>query len=492
LTGSCRSRVSLADVAVQRAHDMKHAVRHRNMSRWRSLGLAGAIGAESCFDRRYIVAIGGGICCGSVQDLLPSAEPNQEQSLDVGKRLEAGSLPAIPGTTVQSYTRRRHQIKPRAVPLVPRNAVQHDMKSPDEVLDVAKRTRGERRQRLRIRRFAFASVFSIMFVVVLAAFYTQDKIDRTTLIQAGGLVFAFIVVFFWLFRSGLNLRLSDPSLTGWQFLAAVATMLYVVYRAPETRLVFTAFFFVALMFGMLRRGSKRVAVLGSVTVILFVILVGLRYATNRDDEMLRLDVLQCVVITVTFPWMLFLADHIHRIQQGLTDVRVKLEDIEEKARRDELTGVYNRRALVAAMHDSKRQADATGEAFSICVIDIDLFKRYNDEFDHLTGDQVLRTFAQGVQAGLRATDFFGRYGGEEFVQILPQTILAGAMVDAERLRQRIGALKLPVPVESAVGQLTVSIGVAQYAPGETIEQTFERADRALYKAKQLGRDRVQC
>ena len=66
------------------------------------------------------------------------------------------------------------------------------------------------------------------------------------------------------------------------------------------------------------------------------------------------------------------------------------------------------------------------------------------------------------------------------------------MVDAERLRQRIGALKLPVPVESAVGQLTVSIGVAQYAPGETIEQTFARADRALYKAKQLGRDRVQC
>ena len=127
----------------------------------------------------------------------------------------------------------------------------------------------ERRQRLRIRRFAFASVFSILFVVVLAVFYTQDKVDRATLIHAGVLVFAFIVVFFCLFRTGLNLRFSDPSLTGWQFLAAVATMLYVVYRAPETRLAFTAFFFVALMFGMLRRDSKRVAVLGSVSVVLF-------------------------------------------------------------------------------------------------------------------------------------------------------------------------------------------------------------------------------
>jgi len=142
------------------------------------------------------------------------------------------------------------------------------------------------------------------------------------------------------------------------------------------------------------------------------------------------------------------------------------------------------------MHDSKQRADATGEPLSICVIDIDLFKRYNDEFDHLTGDQVLRTFAQAVQDGLRTTDFFGRYGGEEFVQILPQTMLPGAMADAERLRERISTLKLPV--SRSVGPLTVSIGVAQYAPKETIEQTFARADRALYKAKRLGRDRVEC
>jgi diguanylate cyclase len=369
------------------------------------------------------------------------------------------------------------------------DAVQDSAKGSSEVLDVTQVTRGQR-QRLRIRRFTFASMFSILFVVVLMAFYTQDKIDRATLTEASVLVFVFIVAFFCLFRTGLNLRFSDPSLTGWQFLAAVVTMLYVVYRAPETRLAFTAFFFVALMFGMLRRNSKRVAVLGSGSVVLFGLLAGLRYTTNRDDEMLRLDMLQCLVMAVTFPWILLLAGHMHRIQQGLTDVRVKLEDIEEKARRDELTGAYNRRALIAAMHDSKQRADVTGEPLSICVIDIDLFKRYNDEFDHLTGDQVLRTFAQAVQDGLRTTDFFGRYGGEEFVQILPQTLLAGAMADAERLRQQISTLKLPV--SGSAGQLTVSIGVAQYIPSETIEQTFARADRALYKAKRLGRDRVEC
>ena len=350
----------------------------------------------------------------------------------------------------------------------------------------------ERRQRLRIRRFAFASVFSIVFVIVLAVFHVYGKIDRSTLTHAGLFVFTFIVVFFCLFRTGLNLQSSDPSLTVWQFLAALATMLYVVYRAPETRLAFPAFFFVALMFGMLRRDSRTVAALGAVSLALFAILAGVRYMTQGDDEVLRLDILQCLVIAVTFPWMVFLGGHVHRIRQGLTDVRLKLEDIEEKARRDDLTGVYNRRALVAAMHDSKQRADATGEPLSICVIDLDLFKRYNDAFDHLTGDRVLRAFAAAVQAGLRNTDVFGRYGGEEFVQILPQTDLAGAMADAQRLRRRISAMELELPITRSVGPLTVSIGVAQYIPHETIDMAFARADQALYRAKQLGRDRVEC
>jgi diguanylate cyclase (GGDEF)-like protein len=97
-----------------------------------------------------------------------------------------------------------------------------------------------------------------------------------------------------------------------------------------------------------------------------------------------------------------------------------------------------------------------------------------------------------VQAGLRNTDVFGRYGGEEFVQILPQTDLAGAMADAQRLRRRISAMELELPITRSVGPLTVSIGVAQYIPHETIDMAFARADQALYRAKQLGRDRVEC
>jgi diguanylate cyclase (GGDEF)-like protein len=222
----------------------------------------------------------------------------------------------------------------------------------------------------------------------------------------------------------------------------------------------------------------------------FALVIWLRYAGLRDEEALRSDVLQFGVLLVTTPWFVLIGEHVKRLRRGLTEASIKLEGIEESARRDDLTGLYNRRALIVAMEEAKRWADAAREPLSICVIDLDRFKRYNDEFDHLTGDQVLRTFAQAVQGGLRATDVFGRYGGEEFVQVLRQTALAGAMADAERLRKRIS--ELDIPVARATGRLTVSIGVAQYKPGEAIIETFARADEALFRAKQRGRNREEC
>jgi diguanylate cyclase len=244
------------------------------------------------------------------------------------------------------------------------------------------------------------------------------------------------------------------------------------------------------MFGMLRCSGTKLAVLGLVSLAALAIVIWRRYSDNHDGEMLRLDVLQLVVIAITFPWFVFIGGRVKQLQRDLLEVNIKLEDIEEKARHDDLTGVYNRRALMVAMEESKQRANVSGEPLSICVIDLDLFKRYNDEFDHLSGDRILQTFAQAARDGLRSTDVFGRYGGDEFVQILPHTSLAGAMLDAERLRNRIEALE--IPLARSMGPLTVSVGVAQYRPGETIVQTFARADGALYKAKQLGRNRVEC
>jgi len=150
------------------------------------------------------------------------------------------------------------------------------------------------KQRLRLRRFMLASIFSVLYLLVLVLFYTQDKIDRATLFQACVIVATVIFAFFIVFRLGLNLRFPDPSLTVFQLLAAVFTMLFGVYRAPDSRLAFTAFFFVALMFGMLRCSGTKLAVLGSVSLAAFALVVLRRYSANHDTDMLRLDMLQLV------------------------------------------------------------------------------------------------------------------------------------------------------------------------------------------------------
>jgi signal transduction histidine kinase len=177
-------------------------------------------------------------------------------------------------------------------------------------------TRDEVNQRLRFRRFLLASAVSALYLVVLAIFYTQDKIDRGTLFEASAIVAAAIFAFFILFRLGLNLRFPDPSLTGFQFLAAVFTMLFVVYRAPDTRLAFAAFFFVALMFVMLRSSGRQLTVLGSVSLACFALMTWRRNANNHDIEMLRLDMLQLIVMAVTFPWFVFIGRRVTRLREA--------------------------------------------------------------------------------------------------------------------------------------------------------------------------------
>src|SRR5437764_7568713 len=159
------------------------------------------------------------------------------------------------------------------------------------VLKIASPIRSDFKQRLRLRRFLLASAFSLLHLVVLAAFHTQGKVDRETLVEACVIVAALIVAFFVLFRLDLNLHFPDPSLTEWQLLGSVFTMLYVVYRAPDTRIAFTAFFFVALMFAMLPHSGTKLTVLGFISLLSYALVIAFRFSNDGDAEMLRTDTL---------------------------------------------------------------------------------------------------------------------------------------------------------------------------------------------------------
>lgn len=157
---------------------------------------------------------------------------------------------------------------------------------------------------------------------------------------------------------------------------------------------------------------------------------------------------------------------------------------------DELTGVYNRRALGAMLESELVRAARHGRNVSAMMLDLDRFKRVNDKWGHQAGDQVLRQFAGRAMASLRGADALFRYGGEEFLAILPETGAAESMAVAERCRGNMAAKPFLAGGESVL--VTVSIGVATSTPAARLSssQLIEQADKALYAAKMAGRNRV--
>lgn len=178
------------------------------------------------------------------------------------------------------------------------------------------------------------------------------------------------------------------------------------------------------------------------------------------------------------------------IFRDVTERNVMERELQRLATTDPLTGISNRRAFLERAQHILKSSQRYQNPMSVLMLDLDFFKTVNDRYGHLSGDLVLRQFAEAVQSELREIDVFGRLGGEEFCVVLQQTQQAAAVQAAERIRQRIENLPLKSDKQQSI-QLTVSIGASCLRPGEEqLEQLLDRADQALYRAKQEGRNRV--
>ena len=342
----------------------------------------------------------------------------------------------------------------------------------------------DEQQSLRFKRFLMAGSTYVLGLSVLGlcvGFGLLPWRNWCEIAVAFGLV---NLVFFAIFVSGWNRRFADPSLTGFQLFVAVLQVALILVRGRELLVVVVPFYSVLFVFGMLRLSQRGLMVLALHVALTYAVAAWARTQVFAGELDMREEALTGVLVVASTLWFAAAAGYISGLRARL---RESVRELERIAVRDALTGLWNRRHLEHLLHKEVQRAVRMNSPLCVALADIDHFKSINDRFGHAAGDAALKQVAETLLAALRAGDELGRWGGEEFVFLLPATDLPNARLCAERMREAVAARRLAKPEHLA---LSVSIGVAALQPGESASALLVRADRAMYRAKEEGRDRV--
>lgn len=229
-----------------------------------------------------------------------------------------------------------------------------------------------------------------------------------------------------------------------------------------------------------------VGIIFTAEIVIMMVLAALGASRLSLPTMLA-DATLLVVLTAPFIYVLVLAPLRREYEMRLAAER-EAQDMSQLAITDTLTRIMNRRGITMALLESMAQAERYGTPLSIAMVDIDHFKRINDQMGHDAGDTVLASLAGVLTEAVRMPDKVGRYGGEEFLIVLPHTALAAARQIAARMCKNVGERKFRH--QEQLIEVTISIGLTQFRKGEDLTQLLARADKALYDAKHGGRNRV--
>jgi diguanylate cyclase (GGDEF)-like protein len=292
---------------------------------------------------------------------------------------------------------------------------------------------------------------------------------------------------------GFNDRFNDHYLIAPQATVCMMISLAFTWIAPETGGLFLCTLFIVFSFSSLRstpRQTMKIWTAMTIGLATLFLLTDKPISIPHGSYLERFATM--LVFVLTIGRCMFLGIFSSSMKRSLYQSGLKLKEaykrIEELAELDELTGSSNRRCIMRMLDEEIARAGRSGSPCSIALIDLDWFKRINDVYGHPTGDEVLRTFAITMFANIRSVDRFGRYGGEEFLLVLPDLATDGAVLALDRLRAIIA--ELDWSAFSPGMKVTISAGIATLKPDETPDTLLARADRALYAAKARGRNRI--
>jgi diguanylate cyclase (GGDEF)-like protein len=268
--------------------------------------------------------------------------------------------------------------------------------------------------------------------------------------------------------------------------------LVAIYLAPEVGFYFIFILFIVLSFGALLMNARETAIVWTYSTIGLAVLL---LMTDKPIAMPmttwteRALLLACAVTALgrCASTGLYGSSMREALFKRGNELKKAHARIEELAQVDELTGLLNRRYIMRSLNEEMARAQRVGVRCSVAIIDLDYFKRINDQFGHPVGDEVLCTFAITLAANVRAIDRLGRYGGEEFLLILPDTAKDEALRTLDRLRSIVA--ELDWTTFSGIN-VTMSAGVSEVRLQDSADDILGRADVALYRAKDAGRNQV--
>jgi diguanylate cyclase (GGDEF)-like protein len=301
------------------------------------------------------------------------------------------------------------------------------------------------------------------------------------------------LVFYLLIRSGWSERIpSDPALMPWQIFHGVLAIIGSYAITGPARGAVLAILVLTLTYGMFGLPARQARLLALFSFVALAAIMAwksqtdpLRYPPWVEAVHLAFAVIVLLGVSALSVRMGALRDYLRIQKQELEE---SLERIRLLATQDELTGLANRRHMLALLKAEQARQQRTGQPLSLVLLDLDHFKRVNDAYGHLAGDVVLKGFAEAARSTLRGSDVLSRWGGEEFLLMLPDTGLDEAEHCVDRMREGLAQVIFTNVAPDL--QITFSAGLSVCRAGETLEAVIERADQAMYQAKAQGRNRT--